>query len=95
MTNQKDLSPKIQLLMSANNPNGWKLEEILQQIAGELEVKNEILKQAKRTKASLRISRNNESIIAELKQCVKCQLSTLEILDDIGPDQGPYGVKRI
>lgn len=87
--------PNAELLMSATNPFGWKLEELLDQAADEVELKNEALKQLHRSKPRLRISRNNESIIAELRQASKCQRATLAILDELGPNQGPGGTPRV
>ncbi|MCJ2102422.1 hypothetical protein [Methylobacterium sp. E-046] len=82
------------VLMSADNPAGWKLEELLAQIAQDLRAKNDRLEgDASPTSKAIRI--NNLGIIDCLALAGVRQSDTLRRLNLLGPDQGPGGTPRI
>lgn len=82
--------PKSELLMSADNPFGWKLEELLDKTARELEAKTERLKSCEETPTVIVIRANNDEIVDKLDECVIYQTETMKKLDELGPNQGPY-----
>lgn len=82
------------ILMSATNPTGAKLEELLEQIAVELEAKNANIEHDPKP-CSRVISTNNLSIISALRKCVHIQNDSLAQLNELGQDEGPYGNPRL
>ncbi|MBE7247465.1 MAG: hypothetical protein INR63_21185 [Actinomycetospora chiangmaiensis] len=87
-------TPTTKVLMSADNPTGWKLEELLVQISEDLRVKNDRLEgDASPTSRAIRI--NNLGVIDCLALAGVRQSDTLRRLDLLGPDQGPGGTPRI
>lgn len=87
-------TPATKVLMSAGNPTGRKLEELLVEIAEDLRVKNDAL-EADPSPTSRAVRINNLGIIDCLALAGVRQLDTLRRLDLIGPDQGPSGTPRI
>ena len=87
-------TPTTKVLMSADNPTGWKLEELLAQIGQDLRAKNDRLEgDASPTSTAIRI--NNLGIIDCLALAEVRQRDTLRRLDRLGPDQGPGGTPRV
>ncbi|WP_267355691.1 MULTISPECIES: hypothetical protein [unclassified Methylobacterium] len=87
-------TPTTKLLMSAGNPSGLKLEELLSAITQDLRIKNDALEgDASPTSRAIRI--NNLGIIDCLALAGVRQNDTLRRLDLLGPDQGPGGTPRI
>lgn len=81
-------------LMSAEHPGGFKLEDVLLDVITDLRTKNR--RNAGNTDtASVSIAENNRAIINHLAEALEFQRNTIEILDAIGPDQGPRGKPRI
>lgn len=80
--------------MTADNPDGWKLEELLPQIAAELEAKTRRL-ESNVDPVAVAVCRNNREIINLLKMAEGTQRATLDALAAIGPDQGPRGKPRL
>ncbi|SDA12991.1 hypothetical protein SAMN02799622_00876 [Methylobacterium sp. UNC378MF] len=87
-------APTTKVLMSAGNPTGRKLEELLVEIAEDLRVKNDAL-EADPSPTSRAIRINNLGILDCLALAGVRQLDTLRRLDLIGPDQGAGGTPRI
>ena len=87
-------TPTTKVLMSASNPTGRKLEELLAEIAEDLRVKNDAL-EADPSPTSRAVRLNNLGIIDCLALAGVRQLDTLRRLDLIGPDRGPGGTPRI
>lgn len=87
-------TPTTKVLMSAGNPSGRKLEELLVEIAEDLRVKNDAL-EADPSPTSRAVRINNLGIIDCLALAGVRQLDTLRRLDLIGPDQGPRGTPRL
>jgi DNA-binding ferritin-like protein (Dps family) len=81
-------SVKNVILMGRDNPEGWKLEDILLKIASELEAKNEYLHQTGRTDLT-EIITNNSTIIDLLRRCASIQLDSMKFMEKFGPNKGP------
>lgn len=90
------ITVKTPILMSRDNPDGAKLEELLDQLAFELDIKNALLfdtlPTAIGTPRAIVISRavgNNNAIIQMLRGCASLQRDTMAAFDQLGPDKGP------
>lgn len=88
---QGDVVP---LLMTRDNPNGWKLEELLERIAKEVEAKSQAIESSDSPMRDV-ILQNNALITKNLRYAVGVQNSSMASLSQIGPDQGPTGEARI
>jgi hypothetical protein len=82
------------VLMSADNPTGWKLEELLTQIAQDLRAKNDRL-EGNESPAARAVRVNNLGIIDCLALAEVRQRDSLRRLDALRPDPGPGGPLRI
>ena len=83
------------VLMSRDNPDGHKLEELLGEMISDLTIKTERLEgESSHEQAPLIIGRNRR-IIDLLAQAKRLQERSMAILDRIGPDQGPTGTPRL
>lgn len=82
------------VLMTKENPEGWKLEDILAQMIREIDAKNTRISTDKSVGAET-VRYNNMAAIEHLKLARQHQMHTLMVLDEIGPDQGPTGKPRI
>lgn len=87
-------TPKTVVLMSADHPEGWKLEELLAQIAQDLRVKNDHLEGDSKP-TSRAVVLNNLGIIDCLALAEVRQRDTLRRLNVLGADPGPTGTPRI
>jgi hypothetical protein len=94
------------VLMSVDNPTGWKLEELLEKIRIELESKNIALKdklynlpagEVGQTKDIVMqcAQRNNSDILELLTRAIVLQKNNMEQFDRLGADQGSTGTPRI
>lgn len=83
-----------EILMSSTNPNGHKLEELLQQLQIEVATKSQKIESDTRPSAR-QVLRNNSQIIGLLMQAEALQRSSYDVLSTIGPNQGPLGTPRI
>lgn len=86
--------PNIPVLMSPVNPDGWKLEDLLHQIYGEVKAKCRKIENDPRPVAR-QVLRNNQQIMGLLQQAAALQEDSYDKLDAIGPNQGPLGTPRI
>lgn len=82
------------ILMSAENPTGWKLEELLRQIIKEVALKNKKVTKDKQLVART-VEHNNTMIMTFLTQACAMQMHSLDMLATLGPDPGPVGIPRI
>lgn len=82
------------VLMSAEHPKGWKLEELLDQLRTELRAKNEKLANMDNAVGQI-VRANNRHILRLLRECEDFQRNSMAALAQIGPDQGPTGTPRI
>lgn len=87
-------APTTQVLMSAGNPTGWKLEDLLTQIAEDLRIKNDAL-EGDGSPTSKAVQLNNAGIIDCLALAGVRQTDTLRRLNLLAPDLGPTGTPRI
>ncbi|WP_267422687.1 hypothetical protein [Methylobacterium sp. GC_Met_2] len=87
-------TPTTKVVMSAGNPTGRKLEELLADIVQDLRIKNDALA-GDTSPTSRAILLNNLGIIDCLALAGARQSDTLRRLDLLGPDQGPGGTPRI
>ncbi|RWX72570.1 hypothetical protein [Mesorhizobium sp. M2A.F.Ca.ET.039.01.1.1] len=82
------------ILMSRENPDGHKLEELLPAIRLEIEGKNLKIMNDQRDAAQTLLA-NNKRIIRLLAEAEELQRASLQKLAEIGPDQGPRGKPRV
>jgi hypothetical protein len=82
------------ILMSPQNPEGWKLEELLRRTAEEVEGKTAKISQD-HSLAARRVAENNGRIVALLARAAAIQDESMAALAAVGPDQGPLGKPRI
>lgn len=87
-------TPTTPVLMSADNPTGWKLEELLIQLRAEICAKNARIARDQSATAIL-VRANNIRIIDHLLVAEDLQRDTLARLDALRPDPGPGGPPRI
>ena len=97
---------KVPVLMSPENPTGWKLEELLDRLVAEVEVKSAKIRADARAGATREspshkqlaawsVYANNAHIIMLLKSCADLQRRSMNLLDSLAPNQGPLGTPRI
>lgn len=82
------------LLMSSENPNGWKLEELLGQLNEEILDKCKKIEGEKRPVAK-QVLQNNRHIMQMLRDAATLQRQSMAFLEAIGPNEGPLGTPRI
>ena len=83
------------LLMSKANPEGWKLEELLDKAALEIEtLKTPLIRDDPRP-AARTVVHNNGRIVALLNEAARLQRDSYRVLATIGPNEGPLGKPRI
>jgi len=82
------------ILMGAENPDGWKLEELLDQLRREVRGKSAKIEADTRPEARA-VLENNRSIIRLLAQAAAHQRSSMQLLEALSPNQGPKGKPRI
>jgi hypothetical protein len=82
------------VLMSSNNPDGWKLEDLLVTLINELEEKTRKVEKDTST-LSKTIQNNNLQIIGLLVQARAIQEQTYNLLNAKAPDEGATGNPRI
>lgn len=80
------------VLMSVDNPDGHKLEDLLSQLQQELKTKTSNLTGDCPVNSHIRA--NNIAIVAMLERAEELQRDTMKRLEELGPDQGPHGVPR-
>lgn len=86
--------PPEEVLMSPTNPEGWKLEELLEHLQGEVRRKSDKIAHDTRLIAKT-VLNNNAQIIALLAQAEAIQRQSYALLDDMAPNEGPLGKPRI
>lgn len=82
------------ILMGSDNHNGWKLEDLLEQVRQEVSQKiNKIINDSS-PQAQL-VVKNNLAIIEHLGAAEALQRSSYVVLDAIRKNEGPSGKPRI
>ncbi|MDH2313114.1 hypothetical protein [Methylobacterium brachiatum] len=82
------------VLMSKDNPTGWKLEELLPQLHQEIADKNARIADDRSATAIL-VRANNIRILDLILSAEELQRDTLARLAALRPDPGPGGPPRI
>jgi hypothetical protein len=82
------------ILMTAENPSGWKLEDLLAQLRKELLIKTEKIT-GDSSVISLKVQCNNLSILRHLHTAESLQRESYAVLATKAPDEGPTGQARI
>lgn len=82
------------ILMSAANPDGHKLEDLLAAVRAEIDAKSKRLSQDPRPEAQM-IIKSNARINGMLLAAEGVQRNTMRELDRLGPDKGPRGPSRL
>ena len=90
------------LLMTAENPTGWKLEDLARHLADEMLSKTEKLdrllaRETDEAKIDVleEVRANNLHVIASLGVIRTLQLASMHLFDGLGRDQGPTGQPRV
>lgn len=82
------------VLMSRQNPTGWKLEALTEKLRGEIQAKS--LNIASDTSfAAQTVCNNNFQILGHLMQIEALQRQSFAVMSQIGEDKGPTGKPRI
>ena len=81
-------------LLSPENPKGWKLEEILQEIENDILIRCTLISEDTRIEART-VLHNNIQIMQWLTECIEKANETTRILASLGPSRGPSGERRI
>jgi len=82
------------ILMSAENPEGLKLEDLTIRLREEIQEKSNKISNDE-SPAAQTIRRNNSEIIRLLGEVEVIQTHSYEVLERLGPDEGPSGTPRI
>ncbi|MGL1310971.1 hypothetical protein ACSTKO_23215 [Vibrio parahaemolyticus] len=82
------------VLMSRENPNGWKLESLTEKLREEINSKSLNIASDPSVEAQL-VTNNNFQIIGLLMQIEALQRESMVIMSQLGPDQGPTGRARL
>lgn len=82
------------VLMSRDNPRGWKLEELAERLRGEIMSKSLNIAEDMSIEAQT-VKNNNFQILGLLMQVEAIQRQSFVVMSKIGKDQGPTGLPRI
>ena len=82
------------VLMGSENHHGWKLEELMDQLIGEILAKTAKIADDRSPTAML-VTSNNRLICSQLMTSAILQRMSYEALSKLGPNQGPAGTPRI
>lgn len=82
------------ILMGPLNPQGWKLEDLLEQLQGEVNAKSFKICADDRPVARA-VLRRNQQIVGLLAQAEAIQRHSYDLLDAMAPNEGPLGKPRI
>lgn len=89
-----DEQTKSPVLMSRENPNGWKLESLTEKLREEINSKSLNIASDPSVEARL-VTNNNFQILGLLMQIEALQRESMVIMSQLGPDQGPTGRARL
>ncbi|CAK3932855.1 hypothetical protein VCRA2130O400_360032 [Vibrio crassostreae] len=82
------------VLMSRENPTGWKLESLAEKLRTEINSKSLNIASDPSFEAQL-VTNNNFQIIGLLMQVEALQRESMVIMSQLGPDNGPTGKARL
>jgi len=89
-----DMNDNKSILMGRDNPDGYKLEELLNMLVSEVETKNTYIESDPRLEAK-QVVCNNKQIIGLLQQAEALQRMSYAVLDNMSANEGPLGKYRI
>lgn len=89
-----DQPPNDSILMSYENPDGFKLEDLMVLLANEMNVKNDNAKTDK-SKLSKAVQANNLEILKHMNEIKNLQLHSYELMAEKAHDGGVNGKPRI
>ncbi|ELA7323126.1 hypothetical protein Q9X98_004770 [Vibrio parahaemolyticus] len=89
-----DEQTKSPVLMSRENPNGWKLESLIEKLREEILNKSMKIASDPSFEAQSVIN-NNFQIVGLLMQIEGLQRSSMLAMEKLGPDQGPLCLARV
>ena len=90
--------PNTKVLLSRDNQSGYKLEELLQLVITDIQIKSEYLTNnigsqsamtCARTDTLCEVLQNNQTVIKHLRSALSAQLASLRALDNLGVNRGP------
>ncbi|MBT3702128.1 MAG: histidine kinase [Alphaproteobacteria bacterium] len=81
-------------LLSADNPKGWKLEDLLLQLQNDIVTKMARISADQRPEARI-VFQNNIDIISMISECHRKAVESQKILESLGPSPGSTGAPRI
>lgn len=93
-TVQQQAAKKAPVLMSRDNPAGWKLEELMEQVRCEIMSKSLNIADDMSFEAQT-VKNNNFLILGLLMQVEAIQRQSFVVMSKLGEDQGPNGKPRI
>ncbi len=82
------------LLLSPDNPDGWKLEDIIDEIQNDIVRRSTRIVDDSRPEAKAVLT-NNIEIMKLLTACSEKAHDSTRVLLALGPSQGPKGIPRI
>lgn len=82
------------LLLSSENPEGWKLEDIIDEIQNDIVRRSARIVDDGRPEARAVLT-NSIEIMKLLTVCSEKAHDSTRVLSALGPSQGPQGVPRI
>jgi len=82
------------ILIGSENPDGYKLEELLDTLKSEIDHKCKKISDDQRAEAKTVLA-NNQKIIWLLERAASLQRQSMMILDGMGENHGPLGTPRI
>ncbi len=82
------------LLLSPDNPKGWNLEDIIDEIQNEIVLRSARIVDDGRPEARAVLT-NNIEIMKLLTVCSEKAHDSTRVLLALGPSQGPKGIPRI
>ncbi|MGL1344929.1 hypothetical protein ACSTKE_01610 [Vibrio parahaemolyticus] len=85
---------KLPVLMSRDNPTGWKLEELTEKLRCEIQAKSLNISGDMSIQAQT-VTNNNFQIIGLLMQIEALQRQSFAVMSQLGEDQGPTGKPRL
>ena len=86
--------PTTKFLLSPDNPKGWKLEDILQEIQNDILKRSTLITEDSRPEARA-VLHNNVQIMTLLTECIEKANESARILATLGPGSGRSGERRI
>lgn len=85
-TQDKDFAMKTTLLVTSDNPDGWRLETILTEIQNDIIRRSQVIVDDGRAEAR-KVLQNNIDILSHLGKCIEKAKDSTAVLDSFGPHE--------